>query len=528
MRKIGTAPAEILNGPCALSFNNRPIYLRGALYPSYHPDGVYTAGDVSTIRNDLAFARKAGFDFLRIHIKLDDPLVLYYADTLGIMIMQDFPNFGEGGDTPLGRRRFLEMMQGGMERDFNHPSIISWCIFNESWGFGGQSELVKLIVPQDAGLSQAAAISEKIANTAAFAWIHETWLLAKKLDPTRLIEDMSVVAWEHLVAFGHVDTDINSWHFYIDDYWRAKAHIAEVISKTHRGSKFNYIEGFAQGDAPLINSEYGGVGALDGDRDIGWSFKFLTNELRLHGQLSAYIFTELTDVEWERNGFLNYDRTAKDFGYDPVSVNNGDVLPIDAPPICQVSPGEKVTVPVYSSHYSRIKREGVIFTWRHSGVDSLGVRHPQLASGHGPVVFPHHGVATARTLELTMPHETMLCTLDVAAVDRDGALIAQNQIQHFVCNEAPPVRSTKGSAVIHRPRLHQWSSTRWLGGTGTAEESERDGTCWGIGSGYFEWSTVDPDFQTLDQTSSIRVLMEISSRKEGTEQTDHEQVPSRC
>ena len=48
------------------------------------------------------------------------------------------------------------------------------------------------------------------------------WEIAKTLDGTRLIEDMSVVAWEHLNAYGHVDTDINSWHFYIDEYERAK------------------------------------------------------------------------------------------------------------------------------------------------------------------------------------------------------------------------------------------------------------------------------------------------------------------
>ena len=81
--------------------------------------------------------------------------------------------------------------------------------------------------------------------------------------------------------------------------------------------------GFAQGTQPLINSEYGGVGALDGDVDVSWSFKFLTNELRRHGKLSAYIFTELHDVEWERNGFLNYDRTPKDFGYDPTHRESG-------------------------------------------------------------------------------------------------------------------------------------------------------------------------------------------------------------
>ena len=96
------------------------------------------------------------------------------------------------------------------------------------------------------------------------------------------------------------------------------------------GSRFNYVAGFRAGRAPLITSEYGGVGALDGDRDISWSFKFLTNELRRQPKLSAYVFTQLHDVEWEYNGFLNYDRTPKEFGYDPTIINAGDVLPVDS------------------------------------------------------------------------------------------------------------------------------------------------------------------------------------------------------
>ena len=142
MRKIS---AELTpdGGPAALALNGRALYLRGALHQSFYPDGVYTAGDARTLRDDIAFAKKAGFDFLRIHIKIDDPLLLYYADTLGMLLMTDFPNFGEGGDTLLGRSRFETMMRAAVERDFNHPSIIAWCMFNETWGFGGQVELMK-------------------------------------------------------------------------------------------------------------------------------------------------------------------------------------------------------------------------------------------------------------------------------------------------------------------------------------------------------------------------------------------------
>ena len=73
---------------------------------------------------------------------------LLYRSALGILLMADFPNFGEGGDTPLGRRRFEVMMREAIERDFNHPSIFAWCLFNETWGFGGQVEFVKLFQPK--------------------------------------------------------------------------------------------------------------------------------------------------------------------------------------------------------------------------------------------------------------------------------------------------------------------------------------------------------------------------------------------
>jgi hypothetical protein len=525
MRKISTMPADNAAAPGMLCLNNRPIYMRGALYQSYHPDGIYTAGEASTLRRDLAYAREAGFDFLRIHLKLDDPLLLHYADTQGMLLMQDFPNFGEGGDTPLGRSRFETMVRRGIERDFNHPSIIAWCIFNESWGFGGQAELIKWITPLPSGQLERTKV-EKILNRSAFAWIHQMWLLAKRLDPTRLIEDMSVVSWDHLAAYGHVDTDINSWHFYINDYAHSKAHIEEVVAQTYPGSKFNYVEGFAQRDAPLINSEYGGVGALDGDRDVSWSFKFLTNELRRHGQLCAYIFTELTDVEWEHNGFLNYDRTPKEFGYQPTLVNRGDVLPIDAPPIRRVALGEALAVEVFSSHFSRRSLEEITFHWIYSGVDTLGMRHPALTRGQVKIPFAQYRVALAQRLALVAPAETMLCTLAVSAVTAAGETVAANFVQHFVCSESPSQREDRGHTLIHRRRVQNWDLAEWSGGYGSREDAVRTGSCFGRGAGFFEWSFCDDSFRHLAEARRLCVLVEVSARREEFGQTDGDRRPT--
>lgn len=525
MRKIGTAPVG--KDPAMLCLNNKPIYLRGALYQSYHPAGVYTAPDAAVLRDDIGFARRMGFDFLRVHIKLDDPVLLYFADTLGILLMQDFPNFGEGGDTPLGRRRFEDMMRAGIRRDFNHPSIVAWCIFNESWGFGGQNELMKLITPH-LEIPEADREARRAASKSAFDWIHRMWTLAKSLDETRLIEDMSVVVWEHLDAYGHVDTDINSWHFYLDDYDKARAHIENVVARTYRGSSFNYIEGREQGDAPLINSEYGGVGALDGDRDISWSFKFLTNELRRHGRLSAYIFTELTDVEWEYNGFLNYDRTRKEFGYEPSIINQGDVLPIDAPPISRVAPGARVEIDVLSSHFSRRTREGVVLHWIYSGMDTLGTVHPDIVRGRAPIPFIHHRVELARRVALELPSAHMLCELSVAAVAASGETVASNFIQHLVGDGFPPEREDRGATLVLRRRVQDWHSASWSLGGATREESEAAGVAYGLGAGHFEWWYVDRELRRLREAARIRLLVEVSSRRLDSPQTDTHRHPTWC
>ena len=554
MRKIDAMPTDEADAPSALRINGEPRYLRGALYQSYHCDGVYTAGDAQVLRDDIAFAQKAGFNFLRVHIKIDDPLLLYYADTMGILLMEDFPNFGEGGDTPLGRRRFEEMMRAAIKRDYNHPSIVAWCLFNETWGFGGQVELVKRFpvpgekplpdavedappIPIASDMKESESGGEadddaneedevpRVANQSAHLWVQNIWEIAKTLDGTRLIEDMSVVDWEHLNYFAHGDTDINSWHFYIDDYEKAKKHIEKVVADTYKGSSFNYVEGYKQGNQPLINSEYGGVGALSGDRDTSWSFKFLTNELRRHGSISAYIYTELTDVEWEYNGLLNYDRTGKEFGYDPQIINAADVLPVDAPPIARHAPGEIVQVPVASSHYALLKREDVSLRWQLNGIDSLGRFHSDLSSGRVPIAFPHRRVADAHTIEMKMPDETMLCTLSLQALASDGQIFARNFVEHFASPGYPYNREEGERLLVLRGAPADWDRSEW-----SLSQSEREGSrvadrCFGRGEGFFEWA-LPLEGANLWEAVRLRVLCEASSRRLGSSQTDGDTFPT--
>jgi hypothetical protein len=534
MRKIDTGPSDDPEAPAVLRINGTQRYLRGALYQSYHPAGVYTASSVDTLQQDLAVAKNAGFNFLRIHLKVDDPLLLYYADKLGMLLMADFPNFGEGGDTALGRKRFEAMMRNAIERDFNHPSIFAWCMFNETWGFGGQAAFVDLIHPVNpkdrARLprSDSPAATEpkrvKHAYLPSQAWVQSMWELAKRLDQTRLVEDMSVCHWDHVDYCGHGDTDINSWHFYINDYQQAKEHIQKVVTSTFKGSTWNYVPGFEHHGQPLINSEYGGIGALDGDRDASWSFKFLTNEMRRHGQISAYIYTQHHDVEWEHNGLLNYDRTLKHFGYDLAVVNESNALPMDAPPATRIRPGEKISVPVASAHFSTVAHSEVVMVWRLSGIDTRGHHHQDLARGSVPIRFPHRRVAPAHHIELTAPRTPMLCTLVVEAFRKDGHSLARNFVHYFVTDGYPAPREVDAKTMVLRCAPADWENAGWSGGMGNREEERRDDLCYGVGHGFFEWwIPLDTD---LKKARRLRVLCEASAHRADSPQTDDDHFPT--
>ncbi|MGZ8921311.1 MAG: glycoside hydrolase family 2 protein, partial [Limisphaerales bacterium] len=265
---------------------------------------------------------------------------------------------------------------------------------------------------------------------------------------------------------------------------------------------------------------------LDGNRDISWSFKFLTNELRRHASISGYIFTELHDVEWEYNGFMNYDRTPKEFGYDPRIINESDVIPINAPPIQRCDHGTRVSIEVASSHFSSRRHENVILQWRLSGIDTQGKYRQALARGSAPIPFPHRKVAPAHTIELELPRETMLCTLDVEAfASENGEAVAQNYVQFYVTNGYPPSREDIPRFTILRAHPADWARQHWSGYAGDRDLERDEDAAWGFGHGFFEYD-LPIDGIDLSKAYRIRVLCEASSRRIDTPQTDSNQFPT--
>ena len=357
-------------------------------------------------------------------------------------------------------------MREAVLRDRNHPSIIVWVAFNETWGLGRPEEYKN--------------------DRDTQAWVGKMVEDIRVLDGhERLVEDNSPCNNDHVV-----DTDLNSWHFYIDDHRQARRHIEDVVARTKPGSGFNYCPGLSQSSVPLINSEYGAVSAGGGDRDISWGLRDLTTQLRRHPKIQGFVYTELADIEWEHNGLVNYDRSAKGFGYDawlpdmrPSELLGADFIGYDAPPAIVGKPGQTITVPIFVSHYS--ERSGPVqMRWWASGYDSRGDIRTVVMPRSVPITWKPYGVVELEPLKLTLPDYPLVGALLLTLRDEHNQRFAANFVNLVVKPDRPLPRIERRGPkeVVVRFAPGEFVRQRW-----SDPAKAPPGKVYGHGKGYFEY-----------------------------------------
>jgi hypothetical protein len=138
--------------------------------------------------------------------------------------------------------------------------------------------------------------------------------LTKVLDPTRPVIDTS--GWYHSTE----ETDIYDIHDYDQDPRTFKKRWDKKVTKEPNNPD---DERWAK-DKPFFVSEYGGIGWY-GDDKSAWGYgnspksleEFyeryagLTNALLDNPNMFGFCYTQLTDVEQEKNGIYTYDRKPK-------------------------------------------------------------------------------------------------------------------------------------------------------------------------------------------------------------------------
>jgi hypothetical protein len=497
MRKISVVNLPGLGFPY-VALNGRPIYLRMTLDQSYNPEGFYTFPSDAFMRDEILRSRRLGLNANRLHVKVDVPRKLYWADRLGLLLMADVPNSWGEPDADM-RGEIESTLTGMIRRDFNHPAIFAWVPFNETWG---------LLTGKGRDRRYSPETQE---------WVASIYRLAKQLDPTRLVEDNSPCNHDHVAS------DLNSWHDYLPGYaWRDR--LDQVCRDTFPGSKWNFIGGRAQASQPLLNSECGNVWGYDGstgDCDWSWDYHIMMNEFRRHPKIGGFLYTEHHDVINEWNGYYRYDRSEKFTGLDEIVpgmslrdlhgafyISTGSELCRDA------KPGEEVSVPLWASFLTdaapapQLRLRALLTGW-----DTLG-RAEWYSQSARNLGFQPWLSEEIDPLRVTLPDHPALVVLSLFLEDPAGTVLHRNFTTFLVAN-GPSPRDEQTEANGVRLRLlrfapatftaAQWSLKQWNVLDGLKVN--------GAGSGFFEFRVLWPDGLAPDAVSGAALVFEASAKQ---------------
>ena len=120
--------------------NGKPVFQRLVLDQGYYPEGIYTAPKEEDLERDIRLSMEAGFNGARLHQKIFEPRYLYHCDRLGYLVWEEHACWGLDYSRPEALKAFLPEWMEAVERDFNHPAIVGWCPFNETWDVDGRKQ----------------------------------------------------------------------------------------------------------------------------------------------------------------------------------------------------------------------------------------------------------------------------------------------------------------------------------------------------------------------------------------------------
>ena len=488
IREIGTGKYGT-NKRNYITLNGKPLFINGVLDQSYNPDGFFTLPSDDDCREDIERLKNLGINMARIHVKAEEPLKLYWADKLGLLIMEDMPCFW-GEPTEYSKIQFEVEMEKEIRRDRNHPSIIYWVVFNETWG------LFNTITKED-------GTEEKVYSESTADWVVNCFNKVRKLDPTRLIEDNSPTFYDHTI------TDVNTWHFYSNGYQTVKKVISEFCDNAYIGSTYNYRDGYAMTDVPCMNSECGNVWGVEGnagESDISWQYKYMINEFRLHDVLCGFVFTEFHDVVNEFNGLYKIDNEKKDFGYSEYEMSLNDLhsqdfVGADFPPMKTVCGGDNIEIPLFISSFSdENHNKSLWIEWKLKVCNPTDGIYFRIAdSGSYEISISDYGVCDAGKIKICAPKMDATAIL-VWELHNPSGRIMTNGVAFDIQNKRNDVLTVEPENLCSK----NFERTIY---------SIQNNKVSGLKSGEFFVDINCKDIPGLEVADSLEILFEASSRK---------------
>ena len=271
--------------------NNKPYFQRLVLDQGYYPDGIWTAPSDEALRQDIEMSKAVGFNGARLHQKVFEERYYYWADKLGYLTWGEEASWVLNINNELAVRNFLTEWAEIVVRDRNHPSLVTWTPLNETWN----------------------------ATPGVYVrFVNDLYDLTKAIDPTRPINDAS--------GDSHVKTDIWSVHDYTREPDKLIAnHTIKAGVEPYRNMKDkDFLSNYA--GQPYMVDEFGGLPWIPKEeRANSWGYganidtveefySILEKEidaLKACKHVVGFCYTQITDVEQEKNGIYYYNRKPK-------------------------------------------------------------------------------------------------------------------------------------------------------------------------------------------------------------------------
>ena len=289
LREISILEIEGKNRIC---LNKKPVFLHGVLDQGYFVDGIYLPKSEEGFRKDIQNMKSLGINTLRKHIKIEPEIFYYECDKEGMLVMQDMVNNGSYNfirDTAIPtvfskkglryhlkdkepksklKQFFLEHSKQTIQHLHNHPCVVYYTIFNEGWGQFNANYAYKVL---------------------------------KQVDSSRIYDTAS--GW-----FKNPKSDVESDHIYFKT--------PSLIDRAKKCKK------------PLIISECGGYtlavknhlwnpkakygyGSCNSSQELTQKIVEMYQKMiipAVKDGICGCVYTQLSDVEDEINGFFTYDR----------------------------------------------------------------------------------------------------------------------------------------------------------------------------------------------------------------------------
>jgi len=278
--------------------NNKPYYQRLVLDQGYYPDGQWTAPTDAQLKKDIELGKEAGFNGARLHQKVFEQRYFYWADKLGYLTWGESASWGVNWTNQIAARNMITEWEECVYRDYNVPSLIAWSPLNETW-------------------------MDDVADKQRERLTNDLYFITKRMDRTRPVVTAS---GGYHAGF----TDIYAEHTYVQDpvllykqlvpneegypYVFRPDRSAPYKGEAYMVDEFGGIQWIKEMKAPEVSTEKEFWGYGEPPKTLEEFYKRLEEQVNVIlslDHITGFCYTQIVDVELEKNGIYTYDRNEK-------------------------------------------------------------------------------------------------------------------------------------------------------------------------------------------------------------------------